>query len=69
MAKPKSSTTDPNKTEIISDILKVSTGTFECCILGNSPLILNRMSEKAKHELLKTEDSIEATGDPRGRGA
>ena len=42
----------PAKTEIISDILKVSTGVFDCCILGTSPLILNRMSEKAKHELL-----------------
>jgi hypothetical protein len=36
----------------ITDILKVTTGTFECCIVGTSPLILNRMSEKAKHELL-----------------
>jgi hypothetical protein len=34
------------------DILKVSQGTIECCVLGTSPLILNRMSEKAKHELL-----------------
>lgn len=36
----------------ITDILKVTTGTFECCVVGTSPLILNRMSEKAKHELL-----------------
>lgn len=36
----------------ISEILKVTTGQFECCIVGTSPLILNRMSEKAKHELL-----------------
>ena len=36
----------------ISDILKVTTGQFECCVVGTSPLILNRMSEKAKHELL-----------------
>lgn len=36
----------------ITDILKVTTGTFECCIVGTSPIILNRMSEKAKHELL-----------------
>lgn len=36
----------------ISDILQVTTGTFDCCIVGTSPLILNRMSEKAKHELL-----------------
>lgn len=36
----------------ITDILKVTTGTFDCYIVGTSPLILNRMSEKAKHELL-----------------
>lgn len=36
----------------ISDILKVTTGSFDCCIVGTSPLILNRMSEKAKRELL-----------------
>lgn len=36
----------------ITDILKVTTGTFGCCVVGTSPLILNRMSEKAKHELL-----------------
>lgn len=36
----------------ITDILKVSTGTFECCVVGTSPLILNRMSQKAMHELL-----------------
>lgn len=49
MAKPKSTATSP---EEISDILKVSTGELECYIVGTSPLILNRMSEKAKHELL-----------------
>jgi hypothetical protein len=38
--------------EIVTDILKVTTGQFDCCIVGTSPLILNRMSEKAKHELL-----------------
>lgn len=36
----------------VSDILQVTQGQFECCIVGTSPLILNRMSEKAKHELL-----------------
>lgn len=41
----------------ITDILKVSTGSFDCCIVGTSPLVLNRMSEKAKHDLLM----------PRGR--
>lgn len=38
--------------ETISEILEVSTGSLECFILGTSPLILNRMSEKAKRELL-----------------
>ncbi len=38
--------------EVVTDILKVTTGTFECCILGTSPLILNRMSQKAQRELL-----------------
>lgn len=40
------------KSETISEILQVSTGVLECYIVGTSPLILNRMSEKAKHELL-----------------
>jgi hypothetical protein len=47
--------------EEITDILKVTTGTFECCIVGTSPLILNRMSEKAKHELLMPKGRKNAT--------
>lgn len=47
MAKSKS----PSQSEI-SDVLRVTTGTFDCYIMGTSPLILNRMSQKAKHELL-----------------
>lgn len=35
-----------------TEILKVDTETLQCYIVGTSPLILNRMSEKAKHELL-----------------
>lgn len=38
--------------EEVSEIIEVSQGSFECCIVGTSPLILNRMSEKAKRELL-----------------
>lgn len=34
------------------NIIKVSTETRHVCILGTNPIILNRMSEKAKHELL-----------------
>jgi len=45
-------TAESKSTEVISDILKVSTGAFDCCILGRSPLILNRMAMKALHELL-----------------
>lgn len=36
----------------ISDILKVTKGRFECHIVGTSPIILNRMSEKASRQLL-----------------
>jgi hypothetical protein len=45
----------------ITDILKVSTGSFECCLVGTSPLVLNRMSEKAKHELLMPKGKKTAT--------
>lgn len=34
------------------DILRVMEGRFEVLILGRSPLILNRLTEKAKRELL-----------------
>lgn len=34
------------------NILKVNTGLLTCCILGDSPLICNRMSEKARQELI-----------------
>lgn len=47
-ARKSSKSTDPD----ITDILKVSTGIIECYVVGTSPLILNRMSEKAKHVLL-----------------
>ena len=33
-------------------VLEVSQGRVEFCVLGSTPLILNRMSEKAKRELL-----------------
>jgi len=36
----------------VSDILEVKTGVVTCYVIGTSGLILNRMSEKAKHELL-----------------
>jgi hypothetical protein len=35
------------------DILRVTHGRFDACILGTTPLILNRMSDKAMRELLQ----------------
>lgn len=34
------------------EIAQVEQGSFSCCIIGKTPLILNRMSVKASHELL-----------------
>jgi len=48
----KSKDTKPKATEEITEILKVSTGTFHSCILGMTTLVHNRPSEKAQHELL-----------------
>jgi hypothetical protein len=50
MARPKNSATDASHT--ITEVLKITTGTFECYVLGTSPIILNRMSEKVQRELL-----------------
>jgi hypothetical protein len=50
MAKKKHTTNGSD--EVISDILKVTTGQFECCLVGTSPIILNRMSQKVWHELI-----------------
>jgi hypothetical protein len=36
----------------VSNIIEVATSTVVCCVLGTSPLVLNRLSEKAQHELL-----------------
>jgi hypothetical protein len=36
----------------VSEILEVSRGKFDCCIVGTSPYICNRMSQKAMRELL-----------------
>ncbi len=47
--------------EEISDILKVSTAVITINVIGTSPLILNRMSEKAKHELLMPKGRKNAT--------
>lgn len=34
------------------DVVEFDVGKVDFCILGKTPIILNRMSEKAKHELL-----------------
>jgi len=47
--------------EIVTDVLKVTRGQFDCCIVGTSPLILNRMSEKSKRELLMPKGRKSAT--------
>ena len=52
-------TSKPDAT--ISDILEINTGEFECCILGTSPIILNRMSQKVWHELLMPKGRKTAT--------
>lgn len=51
MPKPKDSKSKAT-TEEITEILKVTTGTFQACIVGVTSLVHNRPSEKAKHELL-----------------
>lgn len=48
----KKTSTKAGKTEEVSEILQVEKGHILCHVVGTSPLILNRMSEKAKHELL-----------------
>jgi hypothetical protein len=40
------------KKEASIEVQEISTNRVEFCILGKTPIILNRMSEKAKHELL-----------------
>lgn len=40
------------KTEATIDVIDFTRGRIEFAVLGTTPLILNRMSEKAKHELL-----------------
>jgi len=40
------------KQEQAIEVVKIDYRTIDVCILGKSPIILNRMSEKAKRELL-----------------
>lgn len=42
----------PSKKETTIDVVEFNTGRIDFCLLGRTPIILNRMSEKAKHELL-----------------
>lgn len=41
-----------SKTEGDIQIIAINTGTITVAVVGSTPLILNRLSEKAKHELL-----------------
>jgi hypothetical protein len=50
--KSTTSTTVPAQAREISDVMKVSRVDLTCCLVGDSPLIQNRLSEKVKHELL-----------------
>lgn len=53
MPKPAAAARKANPpTEQITQILQVTHGSFEACILGTSPYIHNRTSEKARRELL-----------------
>jgi hypothetical protein len=49
MAKSKSTAASP---EQITDVLRVTEGSFECCLVGTSGFVNNRMSQKAERELL-----------------
>lgn len=40
------------KTETTINVVEFNTGRVDFCIMGRTPLILNRMSEKTKNELL-----------------
>lgn len=51
MAKTKSTVKSTDE-QVISDVLTVKQGYVDCYIVGTSPIILNRMSQKAYRELL-----------------
>lgn len=40
------------KKDVSIDVVEINTGRIDFCLLGKTPIILNRMSEKAKRELL-----------------
>jgi len=42
----------PTKSDAEISVIEISQGRIEFCVLGKTPLILNRMSEKAGRELL-----------------
>lgn len=51
MAKAKTSVKETNEVEV-TDIIQVSRGRVEFCLLGTTPMILHRMSQKAAGDLL-----------------
>jgi hypothetical protein len=61
--KPKNS---QQSNEVVIEIVEIQVGAAFFCVLGNSPLVMNSMSEKARQELLlpakrKNETEREAT--------
>jgi hypothetical protein len=42
----------PSASETTLDIISLKTGQIQVCILGRTPLVMNRLAEKAKRELL-----------------
>jgi hypothetical protein len=61
MAKAKAKSTTTNETIAISDVLTVSKGHLDCYVLGTSPIIMNRVSQKAGRELLMPKGKKNAT--------
>ena len=65
MARPKkgaagAGTLDPAIESTELSITEIKKGTITFCVLGATPLILHRMSEKAKHELLYPQQKTQA---------
>lgn len=44
--------TKENAKSTVLNIMEIQMGTIDFCVLGSSPLIMNRMAEKARQELL-----------------
>lgn len=58
----------PKNTETTISVLPISQGTITLCVVGQTPLIFNSMSEKAKRELLMPRGKITSSADRAERG-